>query len=228
MIKHITSNFTGDFIRVSNYNKKYESTLYFTYKKGENKIKGYYIDESSGDVYLLILHTIHSNRLMKSLDDYLKIAMGISFSSGNKKNIFYTMQKNVESKKEFFCTDYFLDKVENYNDIYDELNKYHLSSNYGFKKLNIQNICYKKSNKKWLDFYQIFKEKFGDYPSRKSTVYFSNLFSRMNKLDRYFSQEKDNVREDIGIINSLIGIPYDYVEIKAAKRVKNKYRKDSF
>lgn len=228
MIKYITSNLTGNFIRVSNYNKEYESTLYFTYKKGENKIKGFYVDESSGDVYLLTLRTTHANRLLKSLNDYLKIAMGISFSSGNGKNRFSIMQKNVESKKEFFCTDDFLDKVENYNDTYDELNEYGLSKHYGFVKLNPQNICYEKSNGKWLDFYQVFKEKFGYYPSKKANMYLMNLFSKMNRLDKYFSQEKDNVREDIGIINSLRGMPYDYVEIKAATRVKNKYRKDRF
>jgi len=230
MIKYITSNLTGNFIRVSNYNKEYESTLYFTYKKGENKIKGYYIDESSGDMYLLTLRTIHNNRLLKNLNNYLKIAMGISFSSANKKNRFSIMQKNIESKKEFFCTDDFLDKVENYNDIYDELTEYGLSKYYGFVKLNPQNICYEKSNRKWLDFYQVFKEKFGYYPSKKANMYLMNLFFKMNRLQEYFDQEKSNVREDIGIINTLRGMSFDfdYVETKAAIRVKNKYRKDKF
>lgn len=228
MIKYITLNFTGDFIRVSNYNKEYESTLYFTYKKGENKIKGYYLDESSGGFYLLTLHTTHVNRSLKNLNNYLKVAMGISFVPSSQKNKFSIMQQNIESKKEFFCTDNFLDKVENYNDIYDELNEYGLSGYYGFKKLKSQNICFEESNEKWLNFYREFKRNFGAYPSEKANIYFMNLFSRMNKLDKYFSQEKDNVREDIGIINSLIGMPYDYVEIKAATRVKNKYKKDRF
>jgi len=229
MISQVMENSTGDFIRVSNYNKKYESTLYFTYRQSENKIKGYYLDESSGNIYILILQTYHKNRLLKSLDDYLKIAMGISFSNDNTLNKFAIMQKNIETQKKLFCSDDFLDKVENYNDIYDELNKYgYLASYYGFVKLRSQDICYTQSKRKWLEFYQIFKEKFGYYPNRKANIHFANLFYKMDKLENYFNQEKSNVREDIGLINTLRGFPYNYVEIKASIRVKNKYRRNRF
>jgi hypothetical protein len=111
--------------RISNHNSNYASTVYFTWRKGKNSIKSYFLDESNGNIYILILNTNHITGIINDLDDYLTIAMGFSFHASEKANKYTYLQNNVLQYRENFCSDKFLDDIKQHREIYAELVNIH-------------------------------------------------------------------------------------------------------